>query len=161
MALAKIDSKYYKSIFVRYGGSKRQIRSEDSKSFFVTKVDSSLSEGKRVFLFGRSSGYVEGKLLTSEPADFPKAPYGELIGQKTDEDITLHGCIKVQALDADIKAIRGDSGGLWVNEKGEAVGIQVIVQGYIAVIHPMTLVMDYFHQHYDGSLRFLTPNDFT
>lgn len=48
---------------------------------------------------------------------------------------------------------------LWVNENGGAVGIQVIVQSEIAVIHPMALVMAYFHRHYDGSLRFLTPND--
>jgi hypothetical protein len=43
--------------------------------------------------------------------------------------------------------------------EGEAVGIQVMVQGEIAWIHSMNLVMKYFHDHYDGSLRFLTPSD--
>jgi hypothetical protein len=159
MALAKIDSKYYKYILLQYRGSKSRRSGDNSKSFFVTKVDYNLYEEKRVFLFGHTSGYVEGKLLTSEPADFPEAPYGKLLCEKTDQNITLHDCIQVQALDADIKAMQGDSGGLWVNENGGAVGIQVIVQGDIAVIHPMALVMAYFHRHYDGSLRFLTPND--
>jgi hypothetical protein len=159
MALAKIDSEYYKYISLQYRGSKSQRSGGNSKSFFVTKVDYKLCEEKRVFLFGHTSGYVEGKLLTCEPADHPEAPYGKLLGEKTDQNITLHDCIVAQALDADITAIQGDSGGLWVNETGGAVGIQVIVQGDIAVIHPMALVMAYFHRHYDGSLRFLTPND--
>jgi hypothetical protein len=53
----------------------------------------------------------------------------------------------------------GDSGGLWVNETGEAVGIQLMAGGDFAWLHPMTLVMDYFKKHYDGSLRFLKASD--
>jgi hypothetical protein len=36
-----------------------------------------------------------------------------------------------------VKAEKGDSGGLWVNEAGEAAGMQVLVQDDIAWIHPM------------------------
>ena len=46
-----------------------------------------------------------------------------------------------------MKAEKGDSAGLWVNEAGEAVGMQVLVQDDIAWIHPMTPVMKYFHDN--------------
>jgi hypothetical protein len=111
-------------------------------------------------LFGRSSGYVEGELLTSVPAAISPAPYHTFIGADTKQDITLHGCIKIRSV-SEAKAFQGDSGGLWVNESGEAVGVQVMVEDDIAWVHPMTLVMSYFHAHYDGSLRFLTSNDLT
>jgi hypothetical protein len=159
MALAKIDPGYYKDILLQYRGNKATPQS--ANRFVVTKVDDNLCDDKRVFLFGNSSGYKEGKLRTSKPAEVPKSPYGKFIGSPQSQDITVHDCIQVQSVRDHTVTREGDSGGLWVNENGDAVGIQVMIgeDSKIAFIHPMRLVMDYFHKNCDGSLRFLTPND--
>jgi hypothetical protein len=158
MALVKIEPKYYDRISLEYRPSKGFTNS--GKSFFVTKVDDNLSNGKPVFLYGHTSGYRAGKLLTCNPADVTGAPYGRFIGAATNQNITIHGCIKVESVDNISASLEGDSGALWVSDKGEAVGIQ-IMNGHddLAWVHPMKLVMDYFHSNYDGSLRFLAQSD--
>jgi hypothetical protein len=160
IALTKIDVDYYKYISLQYEGSSPQT---NAKRFFVTAVETQLRKGQPVFLYGFTSGYVEGKLLTIQPADIPNAPYGGFIGAATNQNITLHNCIIVEPVtkDAILLSSPGDSGGLWVSEHGKAVGIQVLggIDDPIAWIHPMTLVMEYFHLNYDGNLRFLTAND--
>jgi hypothetical protein len=159
MALAKIDPSYYKDISVQYQG--RKASKDFAKSRVVTKVDENLFDGKLVYLYGHDSGYKEGKLLTSTPGDVSDAPYDKFIGASTSQNITMHGCIQVKSVKDHTVTREGDSGGLWVNDNGEAVGIQVMIASDASVgwIHLMRLVMDYFHNNYDGTLRFLTAND--
>jgi hypothetical protein len=62
----------------------------------------------------------------------------------------VHDCIKVISVKDHTVTREGDSGGLWVNEKGEAVGLQIMIadDATVAFVHPMKVVMDYFHNNY-------------
>ena len=159
MALAKIDPQYYKYISLQYQGNR--VSPSDAKRFIVSKVDDNLVDNKPVYLFGNATGYREGKLLTSKAADVPKCPYDKFIGSSGSQDVTVHDCIKVISVKDHTVTREGDSGGLWVNEKGEAVALQIMIadDSTVAFVHPMKVVMDYFHNNYDGSLRFLTESD--
>ena len=159
IALAAIDPAHYHRISLQYSASTKNQSS--GQKFHVTKVDRNLFDGKKVYLFGHISGYSEGKLKTSKPADVNQAPYDKFINSSAKQNITVHDCIIVESANGQTVTREGDSGGLWVNDDGEAVGIQVMVghETNVAWIHPMSLVMDYFWANYDASLRFVTSND--
>jgi hypothetical protein len=160
IALVRVEPQYHSSISLQYQGTTVE---GDTVTFMVDKVDDKLAPGKAVFLFGHSSGVRKGTLKDSKPESVGNAPYHSLIGEKTPENITLHDCLTVeQGHKKWSLTLEGDSGGLWVSADG-AVGLQLLGGSgtFEASIHPMTLVMKYFHDHFDGSLRFLRPSDLT
>jgi hypothetical protein len=148
IALARVEPEFCKLLTL--GGIYKGHNSE--KHFTVVKADSKPNEGMVVHLLGASTGHKVGKIKSENPG-IVQAEFGEALVKYCD-------LVEVEPDAKDVGlAIGGDSGGLWVNDGGDAVGMQITGgSGHNSCFHPIGVIMEQVHK-YDPSLRLLVASD--
>jgi hypothetical protein len=149
VALAEVYPAMYDKINLEY-------HREGSANRRAMKSDSSLTEGKVVYLYGATSATAkEGRITT--PTGDPRQVWYHQGDKKL--LVELHDLVQVQNPDPSRQpefSLEGDSGGLWIGDDG-AAGIQIAggAEDKEASILPMDIVLKFFHK-FDPSLAFLT-----